>query len=412
MSLKWRAVALVAGLFLSLGKSGYGQEGPEVTIKGALQCNGTCVAEPKLEDHAWVIVAVDGSPEIAAQVKKIMDEFYPEKGLDADAAKKLNDQFDKQLKFFIAPESTGKLPAGQVNPGPKHYCHCAVPHVVTGVVYEKDGKRWIKASKIEKAGLKGLNYPAKMLMPDRPFAMPDKQPLVLKIDDKLTLNCIKIPAGKSLMGEMMFVATRYLEQFPHEVTLTKPFYISEIPITQEFWEAVMGNNPSKTQGPQLPLENPTAADIDKFCQALSEKTGRKVRLPTGGEWEYVARVGTSNPGFADKYRDQGIFKEEGKRPPLPVKSKKPNAWGVYDLFSPWWEITGDRQMYPAHRAEVDPHYPVGKDGMHMLLGVAGENWTISLREFEAYSSYTGKKFRIAVDLTPEELQAAAKAAPK
>jgi hypothetical protein len=69
-------------------------------------------------------------------VKKIMDELYPDKGLDADAAEKLNDAFDKQLKFFIDPESPakGSLPAGNENPGPNHYCHCAHPYVVTGVI--------------------------------------------------------------------------------------------------------------------------------------------------------------------------------------------------------------------------------------------------------------------------------------
>ena len=56
--------------------------GNEVTLRGALQCNGQFVPNPKVEDHAWVIVPVDGSPEIADKVKKIMDEFYPDKGLN------------------------------------------------------------------------------------------------------------------------------------------------------------------------------------------------------------------------------------------------------------------------------------------------------------------------------------------
>ncbi len=38
-----------------------------------------------------------------------MDDCYPDKGLDADAALKLQDQFNAQLKFYIAPDSTATM---------------------------------------------------------------------------------------------------------------------------------------------------------------------------------------------------------------------------------------------------------------------------------------------------------------
>jgi len=395
---QWRFVMLAAGLLFWAGSVACGQ-GAEVTLKGALQCNGMCVVNAKPADHVIVMIAVDGSPEIAAQVKKIMDDLWPDKGLDADAAVKVNDAFDKQMKYFIAADSPAPMPADMPKVGvPNHYCHSAAPYAATGTIYEKDGKKWIRVTKYEPLGLKGLKYPDKMLMPDKPFVMPDKTPLVIKINDKLSLNCIKVPPGKALMGEMEFMATRYVEQFAHLVTLTKPVAISEIPVTQETWEAVMGNNPSKLKGPLLPVENASNADVDKFCQLLTQKVGGlKVRRPTSAEWEYISRSGTSNPGFPDKYRDQGIFKEEGGKP-LPIKSKKPNAWGFYDLFSPWWEQTSDGDMYPAQTPATDPQYPVGRDGMHVLFGDCGENWTISEREFEQFSGYTSHKFRIAVEL--------------
>jgi len=392
-----------AGALVLIALAGYAwaQDAPaapgaEVTVRGALQCNGATVPDPKREDHAWVIVAVDGSPEIAARVKKVMDEFYPEKGLDAEAAQKVHEEFKKQLRFFYDPESPAKPPPGQVNPGPRHYCHAAIPYAVTGVIYEKDGKKWIRATKMQPVGIdpRALGYPARMLQPDKPFVMPDKKPLVLKINDTLSLNCIKVTPGKVFMGEPMYVATRYLEQFPRMCTLTKSFCVSEIPITQEIWEAVMGNNPSKMKNPKLPVQDPPLAEVKKFCELLSEKTGRKIRLCTGAEWEYVARVGTSNPGFPQKYADQGVMKG-GKA--LPVKSMKPNAWGFYDLFSPWWELTSDREKYPSHHPEVDPSYPARTDAMRMLMGVIGENWTLSIREFQKYSGYTSTKFRIACD---------------
>ena len=398
---------LAAAALVLVALAGYAcAQGAEVTIKGALQCNGATVPDPKTEDHAWVIVAVDGSPEIAAKVKEVMDNFYPEKGLDAEAAQKVHMEFDKQLKFFYDPESPAKPPPGQVNPGPKHYCHAAIPYSVTAVIYEKDGKKWFKASKMQPVGIDpaALGYPARMLQPDKPFVMPDKNPLVIKINDKLALNCIKVPPGKVFMGEPNYVATRYLEQFPRMCTLTKAYYMSEVPITQEIWEAVMGNNPSKMKDAQLPVQDPSFADMEKFCQLLSEKAGRTVRLPTGAEWEYAARVGTSNPGFPQKYADQGVMKG-GKA--VPVKSMKPNAWGFYNMIGPWWEMTSDREKYPSHRPEVDPSYPAAPNGKRMLMGTIGENWTLSLREFQSYSGYTSCKFRIAMDADAAKADASA-----
>jgi hypothetical protein len=370
------------------------EEQAEVTIKGGLQCNGMCVPDPTKDDHVMVLFAVDGSPEIAARVKKIMDEGYPETGLDADAAEKLQDQWIAHLKFFISPDSTAEVP--DPNKGQKaHYCHASQPCSVTGVITEKDGKKWIKASRVEHAS---LNYPPRMLLEDKPL-VPSGKDMVLRISDRLTLKCVRIPAGSALLGEPFYVAIRYQEEYPRRVTLTKSFYLSEIPITQEIWEEVMGTNPSKIKDPKLPVQNPLFPDIDRFCQILSERTGKRVRLPSGAEWEYAARVGTSNPGFPEKYRNQGTLRDEGKKTPLPVKSKTPSAWGVYDMVSPWWEVTGDKAKYPSRRPEIDPRYAAAGKENRTAMGVVGENWSISMREFddETGLGYSSNRFRIAVE---------------
>ena len=398
-----RALALLLALVL-IAAAGCNQPpkppaaGVEVTIRGPLECNGMVVADPMDADHVPVIIAVDGSPEITNAVKKILDKNWPDKGLDADAAKKVNELFDRQLKFFIDTESYSgsvKLPPS----GAKAYDGMSFPVEVTGTVYEKDGKKWIKATKSQALGWAGLKYPAKMMMPDKPFAMPDKQPLVIKINDKVSLNCIKVPAGSFLAGEMEFVGTRYQEQFPHKITLTKSYYMSEIPVTNEIWEAVMGPG-GKTldaKAMQTPVDKPSFDQIAKFCQSLSEKAGgKKVRLPTGAEWEYACRVGTSNPAFHQKYTEQ-MSTLKGDKSLVPVKSKKPNAWGFYDMVGGAWEILGDKAMYPPHHAETDPSYAAKPSEEHMLLGNCGENWTASLREFGSYGSYTSMKFRIVVE---------------
>src|SRR5262249_16065928 len=222
------------------------------------------------------------------------------------------------------------------------------------IVTERDGKKWISAAKIEPTKLK---FPDRMLAADKPFVMPDKAPVILKINDKLALKCVYIPPGKYLMGTPVYMWPYFQEEYPHMVTLTKPFFMAEIPFRQEMYEAVIGNNPSTVKDPLLPVQNPRFADIEKFCRILTERNGMKVRLPTDAEWEYAARVGTSNPGFADKYKDQNSTGREGFRAPLPVKSKLPNAWGLYDMASCWWEISADKGMYNVRQSTVDPHYP-------------------------------------------------------
>lgn len=371
------------------------QEVGEIVIRGGLQCNGMCVPDPKKDEHGLVLFAVDGSPEIAAKARKIVEEHFPEKGLDAAAAEKLQAEFVAQLKFHVSPDSPAEVP--DPNKGKNgHYCHASRPISLTGAVTEKDGKRWIRVTKVEQ---KGPQYPARMMMEDKPFVSSDKEPIVLKISDELSLKCVPIPAGKALLGQPFYVAIRYQEEYPRFVTLTKGFYLAEIPVTQEIWEAVMGSNPSKVKDPKLPVQNPLFPDMDRFCRVLSEKTGRKVRLPSGAEWEYAARVGTSNPGFPEKYRAQGTLRDEGKKTPPPVKSKKPNAWGLYDLISPWWEVTGDKAKYPSRQAEVDPRYPATGKEHRTAMGVVGENWSISMREFddETGLGYSSNRFRIAVD---------------
>jgi len=383
------------GLLLFLAGAARAQENGEVTIKGGLQCNGMCVPEPKKDDHVLVLFAVDGSPPIAGVVKQILDKHFPEKGLDADAAVQLQDQWIAHLKFFISPESKAEVP--DPNKGKNgHYCHASRPVTLTGVLSERDGRKWIHVTKVSDGG---VTTPARMLTEDKPFQPAGKEPLILRINETLSLPCVRIPAGKALLGEPFYVAIRYQEEYPRPVTLTRPFYLAEIPVTQEIWEAVMGSNPSKVKDPKLPVQNPSFPDIERFCRILSEKTGRRVRLPSGAEWEYAARAGTSNPGFPEKYRKQGTLRDEGKKTPPPVRTKEPNAWGLYDLISPWWEVTGDKAKYPSRQAEVDPRFPATGKENRTAMGVVGENWSISMREFDDESGlgYSSNRFRIAVD---------------
>jgi formylglycine-generating enzyme required for sulfatase activity len=343
LALELCSIVLLGGYWLAFSN------GPaaaaEVTLRGSLVCNGACVADPKKTDHVLVLFAIEGTAEVVAERDRIVKNYFPARGLDAEAAQKLLDQFSARLKYYIAPDSPA-FP-GDKNTGAGHYCMPAVACAVTGGVSEKDGKKWIRATRMTPCP---LSYPARMLRPDRPFVRQSQEPLVLKVGDRLTLRCIAIPAGTFLMGTPFYMWPYHVEEYPHRVTLTRDYYLSEIPITQEMYEAVMGSNPSTIKDPQLPVQNPSFADI---------------------------------------------------RSPLKVKSKKPNAWGLYDMASCWWEITGDKAAYHVRRSVVDPHYPPGVENARSQRtgrGIVNERWSIGTHEFiTEKADYAGQKFRIVVE---------------
>jgi hypothetical protein len=122
-----------------------------VTLKGSLVCNGACVPDPKPEDHFLVLFAIDGTAEIRSDVDRIASDCFPEKGLDAEAAQKLLDQFDTRLKYYIAPDSQALK--HEKSQGRNHYCSAARSVAVTGAPVAKYGKKWISADKIEPAAL-------------------------------------------------------------------------------------------------------------------------------------------------------------------------------------------------------------------------------------------------------------------
>jgi len=60
----------------------------------------------------------------------------------------------------------------------------------------------------------------------------------------------------------------------------KPFKIAKYLVTQELWQAVMGNNPSSFRGENLPVETVSWDYIQIFIKKLNEITGIQYRLPT------------------------------------------------------------------------------------------------------------------------------------
>jgi formylglycine-generating enzyme required for sulfatase activity len=384
---------------------------PEVTLKGVMMLEEACTLKPAGDaDKTLVLFALEGTPEVATTLDAMMKENWPGDSMDGEQARKLNDAFGKRLKYYFTP---GELTTKNLGS-----CKWGNPQMaVTGIVSEKDGKKWITPSQIcsqypDRSPVT-LKYPDKMLPPDKPIKMTGKEPLMLKVTDTLSLKCILLPRGAFLFMKPFYVVPRWQDEFPRLITLTKPFYLAEIPVTQEMYEAIMGNNPSTLKDPQRPVRNVPCADVNKFCKILSEKNGRTVRLPGEAEWEYAARVGTSNPQLDVKYKDQkSAGRARGEC--LPVKSKQPNAWGLYDMISnDAFEMTRDAFVF-RRMDEIDPYYSCEKDEAsgkkHGHWGRNTVTYHEAVGEATNDAAYASAKFRVAVEATAEEIAAMEKAA--
>ena len=406
MGLAIMAIAVVCGNLAAqsdkavLPEKMAGADGAVVTLKGTLVAGEVCSRDWKKEmaslppGKAIILFAMDGTPDVNAAFVEIMKDLCDGKSIDSDQAAKIRDEFDKRLKYYV---NLGALTDSKQTSGIKS---------VTGVITEKDGRKWITASRIEAST---FAYPKGMLSPDKPLQEAGKDPLMLKASDALSLKCILLPAGKFMMGAPFYMAPRWNDEPPHLVTITRPFYLSETPVTQEMYESIMASNPSTLKDPKRPVRNVVCADILKFCQALSAKNGgRVVRLPTQAEWEYACRSGTSNPPFGEKFKDQDS-KGPGRGESLPVKSKKPNGWGLYDMVG-GWEMARDGKT-PDLEDAVDPGIAApdcgtGKKHIHLARGSSSHVSLfhgIGTGVAKDDTSFDSHKFRLLVEATPEEI---------
>ena len=129
----------------------------------------------------------------------------------------------------------------------------------------------------------------------------------------------------------------------HNVTLSS-YTIGQTEVTQALWTAVMGSNPSYNKFDNLPVEEVSWKDCQKFITRLNKLTGQKFRLPTEAEWEYAARGGKLSKGY--KYSGSNTLADVAwywynSSETHPVATKLPNELGLYDMSGNVWEWCQD-----------------------------------------------------------------------
>ncbi|MBN1164516.1 MAG: SUMF1/EgtB/PvdO family nonheme iron enzyme [Candidatus Krumholzibacteriota bacterium] len=239
------------------------------------------------------------------------------------------------------------------------------------------------------------------------------------------IKMVRIEPGIFQMGSPENEDGRDNDERLHTVEISRPFYMSATEVTQAQWKKVMGDNPSRFKGDDLPVESVSWFDAIRFCNRLSEKEGlepvyqiegekvswrrdrRGYRLPTEAEWEYACRAGTTTRFYTGNEEGDlsraGWYAGNSKNKTHPVGLKEPNAWGIYDMHGNVWEWCWDWYGNYSTSRSKDPSGP--DSGSYRLLRggsrlnpdlfcrSAARNWVRP-----GSGSHRGRGFRLSLDL--------------
>lgn len=196
---------------------------------------------------------------------------------------------------------------------------------------------------------------------------------------EVSFDMIEIPEGTFLMGSPETEAERKLDEGPQREVSVDAFYMGKYEVTWNVFELFFKQNKDlfvkleddrvikidAITRPSPPYEDPSygmgkedfpavsmsAYSALVFCKWLSTVTGKFYRLPTEAEWEYAARAGSATAyGFGDisSVDEYAVYYKNANGVYAKVGTKKPNAWGLYDIHGNAAEWTLDEYSVDAY----------------------------------------------------------------
>ena len=232
---------------------------------------------------------------------------------------------------------------------------------------------------------------------------------VVNICQGVKLEMVWMPAGSFLMGSPSTEVEREVEQKralsthakdalfgdrspstevdrnkiegPQTQVTLDGFWMGKYEVTQAQYEAIMETNPSTIKGGSYPVEKVVLADAMEFCKRLSQLTGDNYTVPSEAQWEYACRAGTTTAYYFGDDKSQlwlyAWYGTYGDYYTHQVGQKKPNAWGLYDMYGNVWEWCTSL-YYPYPYVETDGRNDLSIPDKQRVL--RGGGWSSDLQQ--------------------------------